>query len=113
MRQNADPDLRAYVVWVPKAGGREKHVPAATAYVPDPRARHYWDGVKTLVNGYNSTLSLSQDAWDMYLIYGPAARWEGPQPPPPDYWMHQLDFDSAPELDAAVFAAKVKTLTTR
>lgn len=49
------------------------------------------------------------DAWDLYLVYGPDARWDGPEPPRPLYWMHQLrGVDNGPFLDAAVFADAVR-----
>lgn len=108
MDKNGDPNLRAYVVWVPKVGGEEKHVPNATRFVHDTRAMHYWDGEGAMLNGYEPVLSISEDAWDIYMIYGPAARWEESVPPRPDYWMHQLDLDNAPDLDAALFASTVK-----
>jgi hypothetical protein len=44
------------------------------------------------------------DAWDVYLIYGANARWDGPSPPTPDFWMHQLNgVENAPLLDPEVF----------
>jgi hypothetical protein len=113
MDKNADFDLRAYVVWVPKVGGREKDVPNATRFVADARARHYWDGEGILLRGYGPVLSISQDAWDIYMIYGPNAVWAGDRPPEPDYWMHQLDVSSQPTLDGRLFAEKVKQFQAR
>jgi hypothetical protein len=57
-------------------------------------------------------LGIGVDAWDLYLIYGPDARWDGPVPPAPSFWMHQLmGVDNGPLLDADVFGAEVsKTL---
>ena len=113
MEKNSDPDLRAYVVWVPKVAASERDVANATRYVRDERAKHYWDGEGALLHGYEPALSISEDAWDIYMVYGPDARWEADAPPRPDYWMHQLDLNSAPKLDAAAFAEKVKSFTEK
>jgi len=53
-----DQRLRGYIVWVPKLGGQETHVPQATHTIADPRAAHYWDGEGYLVHAYDQTLSL-------------------------------------------------------
>lgn len=94
-----DPDLRTYVVWVPMFRGMERDVPKATTEVPDARASHFWDGDSLLVKGYRETLDLSEDAWDVFLLYGPDARWDGDLPPVPDYWMHQLGSKRRPRVD--------------
>lgn len=93
-------------MWVPKRQGHESDVALATKFVPDPRASHYWDGDKLLVHQYDTVLGLGQDAWDVYLLYGPKARWDGATPPAPDFWMHQLNTDAGPRLDPQVFAAQ-------
>lgn len=106
-----DPRLQTFVIWVPKIGGREKDVPVATRVVPDARAEHYWDETATVMRGFTKTLGFAEDAWDVYLIYGPTARWDGELPPKPDYWMHQLGSKKRPSvdgpyLDAGAFAAR-------
>jgi hypothetical protein len=105
------PRLRAYVVWVPKLYGHEKDVPVATRYVPDARATHYWDSAGVLVRQYDTVLALGEDAWDVYMVYGPSARWDGTTPPKPDFWMHQLGPRvPGPYLDPAIFAAYANSL---
>lgn len=104
----ADPRLRAYAVWVPMLGAREKDVADATATVGDARARHFWDGDGYLINAFMPVLGLKERAWDIYMVYGPAARWDGAVPPTPDFWMHQLATpDPALTLDASVVGARV------
>ena len=103
LKKNASPAIRAYAVWVPKRGGKESQVAEATATVPDTRARHFWDGAGYLVKAYPSVLGLAVDAWDIYMIYEPDARWDGATPPAPAYWMHQLSGATGPELDEAIF----------
>jgi hypothetical protein len=105
-----DPKLRAYIIWVPKLDGHESNVPEATHTVADSRASHYWDGDGYLVHAYDQTLGLGQDAWDVYLLYGPDARWAGPNPPQPQYWMHQLGGVAGPTLDAKTFADHARAL---
>lgn len=81
----------------------------ATTSFPDPRARHFWDAAGWTLEHFKPVLDIRVDAWDLYLVYGPEARWDGPEPPRPTYWMHQLrGVDNGPLLDAAVFASAVR-----
>ena len=105
-----DARLRGYIVWVPKLDGQENNVPEATRTVADPRAGHYWDGNGYLVHAYDRTLDLGQDAWDVYLLYGPGTRWEGADPPTPDYWMNQLGGANGPTLDSQTLADHARAL---
>jgi hypothetical protein len=109
----AEDRLPTYVVWVPMSRGMERDVPNATAEVPDPRASHYWDDGKVLVKGYRETLGLPEDAWDIFLLYGPDARWEGAFPPRPQYWMHQLGTRTRPRVDGPFLDAEQFLLKTR
>ena len=108
--RNKDPRVRIYTVWVPKRGGRESDVAQASATMPDARARHFWDGAGYTLHAYTTPLSLPDgiDAWDVYLLYGPDARWDGASPPRPDFWMHQLrGVENAPDLDREVFGQRL------
>ena len=86
MKKIDDARMSALVVWQPKRGGPEKDVPEATRTFPDPRARHFWDGEGWTVQRFKSVLGIRVDAWDLYLVYGPEARWDGPEPPAPSFW---------------------------
>jgi hypothetical protein len=108
----SDPRLRGYIVWVPKLDGQESNVDEATHTIGDPRANHYWDGDSVLVRTYDSILRLGQDAWDVYLLYGPNVRWDSRNPPLPAYWMHQLRGVTGPTLDTNRLAEQVRTLLT-
>jgi len=117
LTKHDDQSLRIYTVWVPKQRGLERDVPAATTEVKDPRAAHYWDAPGVLVRGYRETLKLSEDAWDIYLLYGPDARWEEDLPPAPLYWVHQLGSKEEPRLhgpwlDGAAFLERLRRVTT-
>lgn len=97
------------MVWQPKQGGREDDVAEATATFPDRRARHFWDETGWTLEHFKGPIDIGVDAWDLYLLYGPDARWEGAEPPRPAYWMHQLwGVDNGPQLDAGVFADHVR-----
>lgn len=119
LAKQPDPRLAAFVVWVPKLYGQASDVPTATRFVSDPRAQHFWDDSSVLVHQYDTVLGLGEDAWDVYMIYGPQARWAGAVPPAPDFWMHQLHLPpragaSGSVLNAQVFAAHADTaLRTR
>jgi hypothetical protein len=56
----------------------------------EDRARHWWDESKRLSRLYRQVLGLQGPAWDLYLLYGPGARWVDDEPPVPTFWMHQL-----------------------
>jgi hypothetical protein len=118
LAQTNDPRLRAYVAWVPMFRGREVDVPRATREVSDGRASHYWDGGSILTQQYRRALGFNEPAWDIFLLYGPQARWDSDQPPMPAYWMHQLGSArrprvNGPYLDAAVFLEKTRELLTQ
>jgi hypothetical protein len=53
-------------------------------------------------------------AWDVWLIYGPEATWDGDLPPRPRVLMHQLwkleGSKEFPRLDREVFASEVRQL---
>lgn len=108
-----DTRLTTYVVWVPMSRGMERDVPNATAEVWDARASHYWDGKKVLVNGYRDALALPEDAWDIFLLYGPEATWGGAIPPRPRYWMHQLGSRSKPRVNGPYLDTDRFLLETR
>jgi hypothetical protein len=115
LERQPDPRLTAYIVWVPKLSGHESDVPTATRFVTDARATHFWDASSVLVHRYDAVLGLGQDAWDVFMIYGPAARWDDSVPPHPDFWMHQLHVParsgvSGSRLDPDVFAAQATSL---
>ena len=60
-------------------------------------------------------LGLGTDAWDVHLIYPPGPRWDGPLPPAPRFWMHQLGSRADSQvtgahLDPEVFARHVRSL---
>lgn len=105
----ADARLATLVVHVPALQAEEKHVPAAIELMHGPRVSHYWDPMGTTGRRYQEVLALDVYAWDVWLVYGPAAVWDGDLPPAPAFWRHQLPrgVDKVPRLDAKEFAAEV------
>jgi hypothetical protein len=98
--------------------GMERDVPKASREMPDPRASHYWDGDSLLGRGYRKTLGITEDAWDIFVLYGPEATWEGADPPAPAFWMHQLGSARKPRvdgpyLDADVFLEELEALVAK
>jgi len=112
---NSNPDLRGYVVWVPKADGMRADVAdamtAMTGTSPvsdgatDPRLRHYWDGSGITMTLFDRVLHLGEDAWDVYLVYDRESRWDTAEPPAPHHWMHQLGSPDAPRVKGSYFSA--------
>jgi len=88
--------------------------------MPDPRARHYWDGGRVVGRGYRTLkldgrpLDLGIEAWDVWMLFDGKARWTVPGPPEPAWWEHQLH--GLPEerrLDPDRFAGKAAALRAR
>ncbi len=98
-----------YVVWVPRLGAREQNVSSATRVVAASWSLQYWDGNDLLGEQYRQVLGWNDNAWDVYMLYGPKAQWTGALPPAPDFFMHQTA-EKGPRLDAAVFGSRVKQL---
>lgn len=110
MRKTDDPNLAAYVIWVPRNGAKEEHVERVTGLVTDERATHYWDGAHALIEPYAEMLELTGPCAGMFMIFEPGARWPERGVPRPDYVedAHAKEFNRPwPHLDAKRFASKV------
>jgi hypothetical protein len=98
-----------YVVWVPRLNGLERNVPAATRVVAASWAQQYWDGSDVLGRQYEQVLGWNDNAWDVYMIYGPKTQWNGNLPPTPEFFMHQTE-EKGPRLYPPTFGSKVEQL---
>jgi hypothetical protein len=101
MERISDPNLKAYIVWLPMLPSAA-HEPAArreAERIPDSRAIRFFDADARVGKVYSSILHLPSGlpAWDVYLVFGPEVQWEA-DPPTPTYWMHQLGRAAPPEL---------------
>jgi hypothetical protein len=119
LAQTEDPRLQTFVVHVPVIGAEAKDVGPATELLQNSHVRHYWNPSGSFGRELAEAARLEHDgepvyAWDVWLIYGPEATWDGPLPPQPRILMHQLyalDGSSQfPHLDGEVFAQEVHRL---
>lgn len=84
--------VRILVVWIDMltADGRPAAQAAATIFEPFPEVVQFHDPNRLAGAAVASALGApGRIAWDMYLFYGPEARFEAEIPPPAD-WAHQL-----------------------
>ena len=79
-------------------GAKEQDAREQAWRIPDPRITRYFDAEGQLGQRYAPILRLTEGgpAWDVYLVFGPEARWVS-EPPTPAYWMHQLGRRAPPE----------------
>lgn len=104
-------------MWSDQSGGQERHVAAAAALMPDPRARHYWDGGRVAGRAYPTlalddvVVRLNVEAWDVWLLFDASATWTAAAAPEPAWWEHQVrGMPDERRLDARRFAAKALEL---
>jgi hypothetical protein len=97
-------------------------VPKAAQLLHNPHVRHYWNPSGAFGQMLSQAVGLKNSehgvyAWDVWLIYGPEAKWEGPNPPRPRLLMNQLGAlrgsTEFPHLDSHVFAQQVHALLAR
>lgn len=113
MAKTDDPNLRAYVVWVPRNGARERHVERVTGLVTDDRATQYWDGEGVVIGPYDAMLELTGPCAGIFAVFGPNATWGEDGPPVPDYFedAHAKQYDrKGPQWDAERFAEHVRAV---
>lgn len=89
----ADDRLKIYVVWGPyKEREKEEDARWAAAFVPDPRATHFWTETPAPGNLFNEVLKPlglgPLSAWDAFLVFSPETRWDDAVPTPVDF-MHR------------------------
>jgi len=131
LRSTADPRLQVFVVhepvlgvarlapWLRVAGGND--VPKAAQLLENPNVKNYWNPTGAFGRLLSKAVELKNGegpvyAWDVWLLYGPDAKWVGADPPRPQLLMHQLGTlrgTEFPHLDSRVFAQHVRTLLTQ
>ena len=67
---------------------------------------HAWDPERQLGRLFTKTLKLRSTVWDFYFLYASGARWEGSEPPQPDFWMHQLPSASGEDRDLVLYPTR-------
>ena len=128
LRTTTDPRLRTFVVhepvlgvaryapWLRPAGGKD--VPKAAQLLQNPYIQNYWNPSGAFGRLLSQAVGLKNGdkqvyAWDVWLLYGPEAKWVGNDPPRPRLLMHQLGElrgTEFPYLDSHAFAQQVQTL---
>lgn len=128
LRGTADPRLQVFVVhepvlgvarfapWLRVAGGND--VPKAAQLLENSNVQNYWNPTGAFGRLLSKAVGLKNGegqvyAWDVWLLYGPDARWDGAEPPRPQLLMHQLGAlrgTEFPHLDSRLFAQRVQTL---
>ena len=129
LRGTTDPRLQVFVVhepvlgvaryipWLRIAGGRD--VQKAEQLIQNPNVHHYWNRSGAFGRVLSRGVGLKNTdgqvyAWDVWMIYGPEAKWVGAEPPKPQLLMQQLwaipDSPQFPRLNTHVFAQRVRTL---
>jgi hypothetical protein len=116
-----DPRLQTFVVHVPvlHPAAQAGDVPPAAQLLHNANVRHYWNPSGSFGKELSHAVGLKSGdhqvyAWDVWLIYGPEAKWEGADPPQPRLLMQQLGAlrgsTRFPHLDSQLFAQKVQAL---
>ncbi len=110
-----NPELAAYVVWVPKNGGREEHVNRVLDLVTDARATQYWDGNGAAVDAYDAMFGIEgRPCAGVFMLYRPDAVWKGDSPPMPEYFedAHAREFSrtAGPQFDGSRLAKRARQL---
>jgi hypothetical protein len=129
LKSTTDPRLQTFVVhepvlgvaryapWLRVSGGKD--VPKAAQLLQNPNVQNYWNPSGAFGRLLSQAVDLKNGersvyAWDVWLIYGPEAKWDGADPPRPRLLMHQLGALRGsmefPHLDSHVFAQQVQTL---
>jgi hypothetical protein len=117
-----DARLQTFIVHVPVLTPKptEEDVPEAATLVRNDHVHHYWNPSGSFGWELSKAAGLKHGdepvyAWDVWLVYGPDAVWEGTSPPKPELLMHQLYLlqDSGlPRLDSEQLAKKVHQMLT-
>ena len=119
LEHSRDPRLETFVVHVPvlKPPPTASDVPPAAELLKNPNVRHYWDPSGNFGRALSDGVDLRNGskpvyAWDVWLIYGPDAVWQGTLPPKPLLLMHQLraleGSKQFPRLDSDIFSKEVQ-----
>jgi hypothetical protein len=129
LESTRDPRLQTFVVHEPVLGTARAAPWARAAVATDvtkaaqllhtPQVQHYWNSSGAFGQLLSEAVGLKNSegpvyAWDVWLVYGPEAKWVGVGPPRPRLLMHQLGelrgSAEFPHLDSHIFAQQVHAL---
>jgi hypothetical protein len=112
LKSVTDDRVRAYIVWLPIYGGDFKgEARKLSNSFRDKRVSYFLDPASEIGKQWEGVLKTGRlIAWDVYLLYGAETAWQD-DPPPPDFWMHQLGgVTKAPRFDEPMFTNKLKEM---
>jgi hypothetical protein len=112
LKDVTDDRVRVYVIWDPIYGGNfDGEARKLSSGFRDNRVRYYKDPDSLAGKKWEQVLNTQREiAWDVYLLYGPDARWEQ-ELPKPDYWMHQLfGITNAPFMNTQKLTEELKEM---
>lgn len=75
LEKTPQAEIAVYAVWLPFLGGSEEAID--TENLADARVVHFWDGSRLTSEWFGNAVFDGFLAWDVYLLYGPDARWDG------------------------------------
>jgi hypothetical protein len=79
------------IVWIPMLPEDSAAAAGVASALFDSTVAQFFDAHRLLGAAIASAVSASTTAWDIYLMYGRAQRWEDGAPPPaPVAYAHQL-----------------------
>jgi hypothetical protein len=119
-----DTRLQTFVVHVPvlTPAPQAKDVPPAAMLLHNADVHHYWNPSGAFGRALSDGVGLKSDgkpvyAWDVWLLYGSEATWDGTNPPKPRLLMHQLwalqGSKEFPRFDSKAFTQQVHQLLTQ
>jgi hypothetical protein len=115
LKDVTDDRVRVYVIWDPIYGGNfDGEARKLSSGFRDNRVSYYKDPDSLAGKQWEQVLNTQREiAWDVYLLYGPDARWEQ-ELPKPDYWMHQLfGVTDTPFMNAQKLTEEVKGMLAK
>jgi hypothetical protein len=82
LERHPDAELQVFAVWLPALATDERFEVADL--MVDDRVRHFWDGERRVGEDVRELVDTpeGQLVWDVFLAFGPDARWRAALPTP-------------------------------
>ncbi len=77
--KNAGANVKVYAVWLPIIAS-DARSEWKKSLLPDARVMHLWDEQRVTGRWFANQAWYGKDvevAWDIYILFGPEARWDG------------------------------------
>jgi hypothetical protein len=102
--------VKAFVIWTPiMPADKRSDAVAATGYLSESRAEHFWDLWTFVSKIYTEQLRYppQEVAWDMLVFYKPHLLWRS-GPPEPSLWLENRDLPIGTKWDIKVLRAELE-----